>query len=115
LVSCIGELVATGTPERLKNELMKEDVLEVLCDRPQEAMAELNTVAGVKEVALFGKGLHVVAECGAALIPVIDRLLGDRGYRIFRIEKIIPSLEDVFVSLIESRERAETPQQEVTR
>ena len=32
-----------------------------------------------------------------------------------RIEKIVPSLEDVFVSLIEARDRAEQPQEEVQR
>ena len=37
------------------------------------------------------------------------------GQAIERIEKIVPSLEDVFVSLIEARDRAEQPQQEVRR
>ena len=32
-----------------------------------------------------------------------------------RIEKIVPSMEDVFVSLIEARDRLEQPQQEVRR
>jgi ABC-2 type transport system ATP-binding protein len=32
-----------------------------------------------------------------------------------RIERITPSLEDVFVSLIEARDRADQPQAEVRR
>jgi ABC-2 type transport system ATP-binding protein len=32
-----------------------------------------------------------------------------------QIERIVPSLEDVFVSLIEARDRAEQPQEEVRR
>ena len=110
-----GELTALGTPESLKTELMKEEVLEILCERPQDAMVEIETVAHVKEVALFGKGLHVVADDSEALIPAIQNLLRDGGYQVSRIEKIIPSLEDVFVSLIEARDRAERPQQEVRR
>jgi ABC-2 type transport system ATP-binding protein len=108
-----GELIAIGTPEVLKTELMPEDVLEVLCERPQDAMGEILQVAGVKEVALFGKGLHVVAEDGEATADAIHSFLKDRGYQVARVEKIAPSLEDVFVSLIEARDRAEQAQQAV--
>lgn len=110
-----GELIANGTPEVLKTELMKEDVIEVLCDRPQDAMGEVEKITGIKEVALFGKGLHVVAEDGEAAASAIQETLNERGYQVERIENIIPSLEDVFVSLIEARDRAEKPQKEVRR
>jgi ABC-2 type transport system ATP-binding protein len=110
-----GELIAMGSPEVLKTELMPEEVLEVLCERPQDAMGEIEKVPGVKEVALFGKGLHVVAEDGEATAAMVRSLLKERGYEIARVEKIAPSLEDVFVSLIEARDRAEQPQQAVER
>jgi len=108
-----GELIASGSPEALKTKLMQEEVLEVLCERPQDAMEEIERVPGVKEVALFGRGLHIVVEDGQAAAQPIGKLLRERGDHLVRIEKIIPSLEDVFVSLIEARDRAEAPQQEV--
>lgn len=108
-----GELTALGTPDVLKTELMQEDVLEVQCERPQDAMVELDRVPGVKEVALFGKGLHVVAENGREAVNSIRKLLGEKGYRVEAIEEIAPSMEDVFVSLIEARDRAGEPQQVV--
>ena len=110
-----GELIAIGSPEVLKTELMPEEVLEVLCARPQDAMGEIEKVPGVKEVALFGKGLHVVAEDGEATAAAVRSLLKERGYEIERVEKIVPSLEDVFVSLIEARDRAGEPQPAVER
>ncbi|MCI0540843.1 MAG: ABC transporter ATP-binding protein [Verrucomicrobiales bacterium] len=110
-----GELTAMGTPQELKTKFMQEDVLEVQCDRAHDAMLEIEQVAGVKEVALFGKGLHVVADNAAAAASAIKGVLRDRGYHIQRIERIVPSLEDVFVSLIEARDRAGRPQQEVRR
>ena len=110
-----GELTAIGTPEVLKTELMQEDVLEIACDRPKDAMGEIEKLPGIREVALFGKGLHVVAVDGEAAIAAIRSILGERGYQVEHIEKIVPSLEDVFVSLIEARDRAEKAQQEVQR
>jgi len=104
-----GELIAIGSPDTLKTEFMKEDVLEVLCDRPQDAMGEIEKLHGIKEVALFGKGLHVVAEDAGSAARDIRNLLGTAA----SVEKIVPSLEDVFVSLIEARDRADQPQQEV--
>ena len=89
-----GELIATGTPEKLKTELMQEDVIEVLCERPHDAMGEIEKLAGVKEVALFGKGLHVVVQDDGAAADAVRRLLHERGYRVERVEFIVPSLED---------------------
>ena len=47
--------------------------------------------------------------------PEIRRLLAEQGRRVERIERIVPSLEDVFVSLIEAHDRAEAPLGEVKR
>lgn len=101
-----GDLIAVGTPRELKTTLMREDVLEVVCERPQDAMAEIDGTESVKEVALFGKGLHAVAMDGEAAAAAIRQRLEEHGYRIDKIEAITPSLEDVFVSLVEARDRA---------
>ncbi|MCU0578945.1 MAG: ABC transporter ATP-binding protein [Desulfobacterota bacterium] len=102
-----GELIALGSPETLKQEAMTEDVLECFPDRPQEALEIIITLPGVKEAALFGRGLHVVVERGRPLAEVIRDRLREAGFQTPTPEKIIPSLEDVFVSLIEARDRAE--------
>lgn len=108
-----GDLIAVGTPRELKTTLMREDVIEVICERPQDAIAEIDGVEAVKEVALFGKGLHAVAADGDAAAAAIRQRLETRGYRIDRIEAITPSLEDVFVSLVEARDRAQESAKEV--
>jgi ABC-2 type transport system ATP-binding protein len=110
-----GELIASGTPRQLKTEFMHEDVMEVACDRPQDAMADIERLQGVKEVALFGSGLHVVVQDASRMADPIRQALEQRGYGVRRVEQITPSLEDVFVSLIEARDRAEQPQREVRR
>ncbi len=108
-----GELTAMGTPDELKTRLMQDHVLEIQCERPQDAMGEVERVEGIKEVALFGKGLHAVAVNGEAAATAVRSRLVERGYRVAHAERIVPSLEDVFVSLIEARDRAQQPQQEV--
>jgi ABC-2 type transport system ATP-binding protein len=110
-----GERIALGTPAVLKTELMTDHVLEVFSDRPQDAMGEIEKVSGIKEVALFGRGLHVVTRKAESAIPAIRSELESKGYRIEGIRKIVPSLEDVFVSLIEARDRAGQSQEEVRK
>jgi ABC-2 type transport system ATP-binding protein len=107
-----GELTALGTPEELKTRFMKEEIVEILCKRPQEAMEIAEGIEGVKHAALFGGGLHVVAESAKRAIPALTAALSEGKFAVSRIEKIVPSLEDVFVSLIEARDRVEAPQQE---
>lgn len=110
-----GELIAIGTPDTLKTEYMQEDILEVMCERPHDAMESIEKITGIKEVALFGTGLHIVTEETESAMESIPDLLDKQGYKLWRIEKIVPSMEDVFVSLIEARDRAERSQDEVQR
>ncbi len=110
-----GELIAQGPPEQLEREAMQEDVLEVLCERPEAAMEALADLASVKEAALFGRSLHLVADDGERAAAETRQRLTERGFQVRQIERITPSLEDVFVSLIEARDRAEQPQEEVRR
>ena len=108
-----GELIAQGTPESLKREAMKDDVLEVLCDRPADALEAVRNLAGIHEASLFGNSLYLVTPDADRAMVEVNRQLTDGGYHVSQIERIPPSLEDVFVSLIEARDRAERPQQEV--
>lgn len=109
-----GELIANGSPTSLKTEVMRHAVLEVMTDRPQDAMIDLEAMPGVVEVALFGAGLHVVVEDPALAGPIRQRLV-ELHYDVDHVEQIVPSLEDVFVSLIKARDRRDGPRTEVTR
>jgi ABC-2 type transport system ATP-binding protein len=110
-----GELVALGTPRELKTEHMPEAVLEIDCDRPNDAMLLVERLPAVKEVALFGRGLHAVAADPIAAEAAIRGALAGAGHRLVRLERIVPALEDVFVSLIEARDAAAGVQKEVRR
>src|SRR3990170_1777953 len=66
-----GELIASGPPHSLKTDGIAEEILEVLCERPQDAVEELEQVDGVRSVALFGRGLHVVVKDAAVADPAL--------------------------------------------
>ncbi len=108
-----GELIAVGTPRQLKTDLMKESVVEVICDRPQDAIGEVEDLEEIKGVALFGRGLHAVAADADAAERALGKRLTERGYKVEGIEAVTPSLEDVFVSLVEARDRAHESAKEV--
>jgi len=110
-----GELIALGTPHHLKTEVMQEEILEVACPHPEDRMADVEGLPGVRDVALFGKGLHVVVEDGEAAAESVRNRLEQQAAGQVRVERIVPSLEDVFVSLIEARDRAQQAGQEVHR
>jgi ABC-2 type transport system ATP-binding protein len=94
-----GAIIAEGTPSELRQKHMTRDVLEIETENAVLAMEALGR-HGV-ETAIFGSVLH--ATVGSALedITRLRNLLVEAGIVVQRIEKIIPSLEDVFVTLIE--------------
>jgi len=100
-----GQLIAVGTPHALKTERMHEQIIDVQCPRPQEWMQPLATLSAVRNVALFGAGLHIVATDAAEAIPTIRAELARHDVSPVQIEQIAPSMEDVFISLIEEADQ----------
>ena len=110
-----GELVALGTPREMKGSLMTDQVLSVSCDRSHEALAVAAAVEGVRDAALFSQDIHLMTADAETLAPRLRQALGEAGFRVGTVERITPSLEDVFVSLIEARDRADGAQKEFER
>jgi ABC-2 type transport system ATP-binding protein len=104
-----GRIVAMGTPAALRHTGLDAELLEVAVDRPVEALDRLGREPGMREAALFGSLLHVSVPDAAAGAPAVRATLEGSGFRVERVELIAPSLEDVFVSLIESGTRAGSP------
>ena len=99
-----GELVAIGTPDELKIRFMSSDILNLECPDPFKMLQEVKGIPQIKEAALFGRGLHLSVEDAQGVIPFIVTALEERKVTYTRLEKIKPSLEDVFVSIIEARD-----------
>jgi ABC-2 type transport system ATP-binding protein len=102
-----GKIVALGTPTELKRDSMKGELLLVECAPLGDAVEALQSAPGVMDAAVFGNALHLVVEDAATAVPLLQKFLVDRKIAVSRMEKIRPSLEDVFVSLTTGREAEE--------
>jgi ABC-2 type transport system ATP-binding protein len=98
-----GRLVALGSVAELKNVFAGRAVLEVICPRYLEAQEKLEKEDWVREVSLFGDRLHVVVDDADEGRRRILALLEKDGNTPATAERIVPSLEDVFIHSIEAR------------
>jgi ABC-2 type transport system ATP-binding protein len=94
-----GKIVALGTPSELKSKSMKGELLLVECEPLGPAVEALQSAPMVMDAAVFGNALHLVVEKADSAIPEVKKYLADKGVTVRRIDKIHPTLEDVFVSL----------------
>jgi ABC-2 type transport system ATP-binding protein len=102
-----GKLVAVGSPQELKTRQLANRLLVVDCPRPFEAMQELLKLPQVTSAALFGAGLHVVVNDARTDAKAVDTQLRRAGIEPARVTASSPSLEDVFIALIEAADRQE--------
>jgi ABC-2 type transport system ATP-binding protein len=104
-----GKMVALGTPSELRQNSMRGELLLVQCDPLGPAVEALQSAPFVLDAAVFGNALHLVVENAEAASPQVTQYLAARQIAVQNIEKIHPSLEDVFVSLTtEPRKGLET-------
>jgi ABC-2 type transport system ATP-binding protein len=99
-----GKMVALGTPSELKRDSMKGELLLVECAPLGPAVEALQSAPGVLDAAVFGNALHLVVMNADAAIPQILTFLTGHAINVRSIEKIRPTLEDVFVSLTSERD-----------
>jgi ABC-2 type transport system ATP-binding protein len=94
-----GVVAALGTPSELKRKSMKGELLLVECEPLGQAVEILQSAPGVIDAAVFGRALHLVVRDATAAIPQVKKYLMDHSITVGLIDKIHPTLEDVFVSL----------------
>jgi ABC-2 type transport system ATP-binding protein len=100
-----GRLVALGDVASLKEVFAGRAVLEVRGPRPLEAMERLEQEDWVFEVSVFGTSLHLVVGDAAEGTRRAADILEKAGLVPASFERIVPSLEDVFIHYIEREER----------
>jgi ABC-2 type transport system ATP-binding protein len=100
-----GTIIAMGTPEEMKTKFMKSEVIQIVAPEAEELIDKISAVKGVEEAALFGSAIHAVTPDAKAAAPLIKAMLAKEGFKDCKINKIKPTLEDVFVSAIEDYDK----------
>lgn len=100
-----GRVIALGAPAELQAEMKTRKLLRLDTTAPLDTMHALENAPGIGDVAVFGSGLHVVVDNLESGMRTIRNRLLEKGIAAQKLEKIQPSLEDVFVALIETEEK----------
>jgi len=100
-----GRVIALGSPAELKHVFGEHHLLMLETSNLLGAMRALHGRKAIVDVAVFGSGLHVKVDDESVAIEEIRSALAAAGIKIDGLEPIPPSMEDVFVGLIEEQER----------
>ncbi|MDZ4675101.1 MAG: ABC transporter ATP-binding protein [Gemmatimonadota bacterium] len=94
-----GRLIALDRPGALR-AAMREPILTLASDNAPRAVAAVRGQAGILDVSLFGRAVHVVVREEAEGRRVIAAALAAAGLASGVPERVAASLEDVFVALV---------------
>lgn len=102
-----GQIIARGTPDKIKNEMMPGEVLEIAPSDAVQAVKVLRLAqrAGklqLDKVELYGSQVHVVAPQVSQQQEAIRQALQEAGLEPGQMAQIEPSLEDVFIASMQA-------------
>ena len=95
-----GRVIAIGSPEELRHTALGGELLLVEGENLGSMLAALREAPGVLDCSVFGNALHVLVGDAERSLRELPAFLAKRNLRPGRLERINPSLEDVFVQLI---------------
>ena len=105
-----GRIVAGGSPNQLKKEWIKNPILEFRSDDVVKAMGMIQGLPWALETTIFGNSLHVsVKEVQSGKREII-KAVGAGNIKPENIREVSPTLEDVFITLIEKKTPTENPE-----
>jgi ABC-2 type transport system ATP-binding protein len=96
-----GRLAAIGTTSEVKQVFAGRPIVEVRTARATEAMRALDAMPEVEKTSLFGTTVHAVLRNDRLTPTALAGRLRDSGIPIDIVEPVPPSLEDVFLDVVE--------------
>lgn len=97
-----GRLIAEGNSKVLKSKYIQNPIYEVECSNVVEAMELFDKSNIVDETSIFGNSIHIIMNSNFSNESQIYSIMENRNdIKINKIEKITPTLEDVFIHLLE--------------
>lgn len=100
-----GRVIALGTPAQLKDELRSHSLLYLETSSLFDSMKAVEGLPGILDVAVFGGGLHLSVKEPLAAVQTVRGAMDEKGIEVRALQQIQPSMEDVFVAMIEQEDR----------
>ncbi len=99
-----GSILSLDTPGNLKKKVIQGDILEIRVNETLKAIDALKLHEEVTDASVYGAGIHALVK--ENLDPkVLEKYLAEQGLTVQSLKKVQPSLEDVFVFLVENEKR----------
>jgi ABC-2 type transport system ATP-binding protein len=96
-----GTLAAIGTSHELKQVFADRPILEIHSSRPVELMQALEQMDEVEKTTIFGTAVHAVLKPGLGDAGALRKRLEQLNLDVAAIDRVLPSLEDVFLDVVE--------------
>jgi ABC-2 type transport system ATP-binding protein len=97
----VGKLAAIGTTTELKNVFAQRPIVEIQAPNAVDAMRVLDGLPDIEKTSLFGTAVHAVARHPGLTPAGVKAELESRGVHVTHAEQVEPSLEDVFLDVVE--------------
>src|SRR5262249_1291102 len=101
-----GRLAAIGTTSEVKRVFDGRPILEIRTSSAVDAMRVLDAAPEVEKTSLFGTAVHAVLRGREVAAESIGARLREAGVSVDSVSPVAPSLEDVFLDLVDKAARA---------
>jgi len=93
-----GRLLAMDTPDNLKKTIIEGQMAELELPHPMEHLKKIETLPYVRECSMYGAFIHVLLNQESDLTAL-------QNFTGVQPRPILPTLEDVFITLAKKREK----------
>ena len=95
-----GRLIALDTPRNLKRATLGGELIELITPEIEKANSILRDIDEIRRIEMKDERLLLYVEDAASSIPKMTALLKENKVEVSTVQKIEPSLEDVFIELV---------------
>jgi ABC-2 type transport system ATP-binding protein len=96
-----GRLAALGSTTEVKQIFKGRPIVEVRAPNAVAVMRALDEMPEIEKTSLFGTAVHVVLRSTDVDAPALARRLAAGGLAVDAVSEVLPSLEDVFLDVVE--------------
>jgi len=100
-----GRLAAIGSVTDVKRIFQDRTIVEIRATDPVAAMRALDEMPGIEKTSLFGTAVHALL-AGTERPGALTARLREAGVQVLSEARVEPSLEDLFLEVVERAERA---------